>query len=178
MQQESLSFPQAISATQSLMIQITESQLNESQIEQKVTSIIKDKNSGRGFFVAYLTASSKLSETPSQGIINAFKSSISVISELLVKNLAMSSAMVVAHNRDNNIEGAQGSQQVCQRTSNLIQQVDSKLIQDELLELHNTIQSGKGKYQAFFERWNYDAEQQQAIQNTINNVLNQESKND
>ena len=171
--EESLSFPQAIAITQALMIQISDNQLNEFQIEQKITSIIKDKNGGRGFFVAYLTSDGNLADTPSTGIINAFKSSISVVGELLVKNLAMSSAMVVAHSRNNDVESAQNSRQVCLRTSNLIRLVESKLIKDELLELHNTIQSGKGDYQIFLKRWDYDAEQQQAIQNAINNVLSQ-----
>lgn len=170
-----LSFPQAISATQALMIKIASDQLNESQIEQEIISIIKDKNGGRGFFVAYLTSKDNLADAPSEGIIRAFQSSISVVSELLIKNLAMSSAMVVAHNRNNDFDNVQGSQQVCLRTSNLIQQLGSKLVKDELLKLHHTIKSGKGDYQTFIQRWNYDAEQQQAIQNTISNVLNHES---
>lgn len=174
MKEESLSFPQAISATQELMIKMTNDQLNESQIEQEIISIIKDKNGGRGFFAAYLT-SANLADIPSQGIIRAFRSSISVVSELLIKNLAMSSAMVVVHNRNNNFDNIQGSQQVCLRTSNLIQQLKSKLVKDELLELRNTIKSGTGDYQIFLKRWNYDAEQQQAIKNAINNVLKHEN---
>jgi len=172
MKEESLSFPQAISVTQALMIQITDKKLNESQIEQEIISIIKEKSGGRGFLVAFLTSTSNLAEAPSTGVINAFKSSISVVGELLIKNLAMSSAMVVAHSRNDDFESAQSSQQVYLRTSNLIQQIESKLLKDELLELNNTIQSGKGNYQIFLKRWNYDVDQKQAIQNAINNVLN------
>ena len=170
--EKSLSFSQAISVTQTLMEQIANQQLDESQVKEKITSIIKNKNGGRGFFVAYLTSDSTLADNPSEGVLNALKSSSSVICELLVKNLAMSSAMVIAHNRNNDMNSAQGSQQVCRRTTKLIQILESKLIIDELQKLQGNIQGEKGDYQTFLKRWNYDAEQQQAIQNAIFNVLN------
>ena len=56
-------------------------------------------------------------------------------SELLVKNLAMSSAMVIAHRHNHDAENVAGSQRVCQRTGNLIQQLDLQLIDEKLQKL-------------------------------------------
>lgn len=177
MTNQSLSFPQAISTTQDLMSEMNAKQLKESEIKQQVTSIVRDKNGGRGFFVSYLTSDLTLADNPSQGVIDALKSSIEIVSELLVKNLAMSSAMIVAHNRNNDFQSAGGSKKVYQRTSNLIQQIKSDLVEHELQKLRGTIEMGHGDYQSFIERWGYNAQQQQAIKNAIISTLNPEDKN-
>ena len=123
---ESLSFSQALAKTQSLMDKMITNKLSEAEIEQEVSSIVNTKNGGRGFFVAYLTSDMSLADNPTIGVINGLKSSLEVVSELLIKNLAMSSAMVITHNRNNDQNNAEGSQRVCQRTSNLIEQVKSE----------------------------------------------------
>jgi hypothetical protein len=168
---ESLSFPQAIQATQFLMDKINAQQLDEATIEQEVSTIISTKNGGRGFFVAYLTSDLSLPDQPSIGIINGLKSSIEIVSELLVKNLAMSAAMTVTHRRNNDFKNVQGSQKVCQRTTNLIQQIEQDLVKQELTKLKTTITNGKGDYNNFLKRWDYDLEQQNAIQKAIMNVF-------
>ena len=166
-----MSFPQAIEATQSLMAKIAKGELDEKEIEQKVATIVGTKNGGRGFFVAYLTSQMSLADNPSVGIINGLKSSIGVVSELLVKNLAMSSAMEITHTRNNDLDNIKGSQKVYRRTSNLIRQIELNLIEEELEELKITISTGKGDYNDFIERWGYDLEQQQAIKKAITNIL-------
>ena len=170
-QTESLSFPQAIALTQSLMEQIEAGKLSEDEIERQVGSILKNKNGGRGFFVSYFTSDMSLADNPSTGIINGLKSSTELVSELLIKNLAMSSAMIIAHRRNNDLDKAEGSQKVHLRTKNSIQQLNWSENKDRLLELQRTIKTGNGEYQSFLERWNYDAEQQLAIEEAIVNVL-------
>ncbi|MDJ0568851.1 MAG: hypothetical protein QNJ53_07355 [Pleurocapsa sp. MO_192.B19] len=168
---KSLSFSQAIQATQLLMNEMTTNQLSEAEIEQAISSIISTKNGGRGFFVSYLTSDMCLADNPSVGVINGLKSSIEIISELLTKNLAMSSAMIITHTRNNEPNNVEGSQKVYRRTTNLIQQIKSQLVKQELQKLRKAINTRQGHYQNFLERWNYDAEQQQAIQKAINNTL-------
>ena len=170
-QAESLSFPQAIALTQSLMEQIEAGKLNEDEIERQVASILKNKNGGRGFFVSYLTSDMSLADKPSTGVINGLKSSTELVSELLIKNLAMSSAMIVTHNRNKDIDNAEGSQKVNRRTKNLLQQLNCQENKEQLLELKRTIKTGNGKYQNFLKRWGYDAEQHKAIEKAIVNVL-------
>ncbi|MEY2832708.1 MAG: hypothetical protein RLZZ574_1966 [Cyanobacteriota bacterium] len=168
---ESMSFPQAIAATQSLMNQIQSNKLSEVEVQQRVSSILSSKNGGRGFFVAYLTSDMSLADNPSTGVLNGLKSATEISSELLVKNLAMSSAMVITHRHNNDSESVAGSQKVCRRTCNLIQQLNLQLIKKKLREIQNTIENGTGEYQEFIERWDYSPKQKKAIQDSISQLL-------
>ncbi|MDJ0901364.1 MAG: hypothetical protein QNJ55_21410 [Xenococcus sp. MO_188.B8] len=74
----SLSFPEAIAFTQSLMEKITEGKLQETEIQEQVTSLVSSQNGARGFFVTYLTSDSALADNPSPGIIRALQTSLLV----------------------------------------------------------------------------------------------------
>ena len=169
--QKELSFSQALAATQSLMDRINANELSEVEIQQEISLILTTKNGGRGFFVSYLTTDLPLADHPSLGIINGLKSSVEVASELLVKNLAMSSAMTIIHRRNNNLDNVEGSQRVSRRTSNLIQQVKLELVEDQLRKLQHTIEGVSGEYKEFLARWNYDIEQKEAIKKAIISAL-------
>ncbi|MEM7591199.1 MAG: hypothetical protein AAF383_06715 [Cyanobacteria bacterium P01_A01_bin.83] len=169
---ESLSFPQAIAATQSLMDQIDANELSEAEVQQAVSSILSTKNGGRGFFVSYLTSNLSLADNPSLGIIKGLSSAIELSSELLVKNLAMSYAMSISHNRHNDHESEKDSLKVYHRTSNLIHKINSDLIWQELQKLQSTLMGESKKYQSFLERWNYDAEQKRAIEKAVCTMIN------
>jgi hypothetical protein len=162
-----ITFPKAIATSESLMTQIEAEKLTEKEIEGAISSLVSSKPGARGFFVAYLTSDRQSADTPSSGIINALKSSPEIVSELLVKNLAMSAAMAVTHRRDNNEEQAESSERVCRRTANLIQQINLDLINEELKQLQTSVTTNQGNYQQFLEKWGYDSEQKQAIAKAI-----------
>ena len=170
-QTEALSFPQAIAATQTLLDKISANQLSEAEIRQQISSILSTKNGGRGFFAFYLTCELPLADNPSEGAIDGLKSASQVTSELLVKNLAMSSAMTVVHARNSDFDNFEGSQKVARRARHLIQKVDLKEIENELQKLQYTIETEKGEYSNFLSYWNYDREQKRAIQKAIFDVL-------
>ena len=165
------SFPQAIAATQALMEQSANNQLSEAEIQQQISALIKDKSGGRGFFATYLTSELSLADSPSEGVVKGLKSSIAVTTELLVKNLAMSSAMAIVHARNGDLDNLEGSQRVERRTKHLICQVDLQAIATELQKLQQTIATENGEYSAFLNRWGYDTEQKQAIHQAISDVL-------
>jgi hypothetical protein len=167
----SLSFPEAITATQFLMVSMNDRQLDEAEIERAIASVINTKNGARGFFVSYLTSDLTLADNPSLGVINALKTAPEVVGELLVKNLAMSSAMAVTHRRDRDETQAQNSERVTKRTANLIRLVNLDFITAELDKLQTTIVTGEGEYQNFLQRWGYDRTQQEVIQQTITEVF-------
>ena len=171
MNNQSLTFSQAIQATQSLMNKIDSQKIDETEIEQEISAIVNTKSGARGFFVAYLTSDMSLADRPSTGVINGLKAQIKVVSELLVKNLAMSSAMTIFHSRSNDLNNVRGSQKVCQRTSNLIQKINLSITRQELEKLQATIVGNREDYKDFIEHWDYDLEQQQAIQKAILAIL-------
>jgi hypothetical protein len=168
---ESVTFEDAIALTQSFLNNLSAEELDEQEIQTVVTSLVKTENGARGFFVTYLTDDRTLADNPSTGIIEALKSSPEIVDELLVKNLAMSSAMAIAHRRNNDEEAAKGSDSVRQRTANLIKQLQSDLMTNKLKELSKSAATGEGEYQAFLKRWGYDEEQKKVIQKAISDVL-------
>jgi hypothetical protein len=164
---ESVTFEEAINFTQALMAQMEAEKLNDRDIQSAIAALVKSENGARGFFVTYLTSDRELADHPSTGIIRALQSSPNIVSELLVKNIAMSTAMAITHRRNQNEEMARESDRVCTRTVNLIQQLQLAIVSDKLKQLQESITTGAGVYQVFLQRWGYDEEQRQAIQNIV-----------
>jgi len=165
-----VSFEEAKSFTQSLLEEIETGKLSEVETQDGITSLVKSENGARGFFVTYLTGDYELADNPSNAVINALKSAPETVSELLVKNLAMSAAMAVTHRRNNDEEMAKGSERVRQRTVNIIKQVKLDSVSQELSQLQQSLTTGEGSYQAFLQRWGYDTEQKQVIELALSEV--------
>ena len=164
---QSTSFPDAIAKTQALMQQMQELQLSETEIESAIANLVRSQAGARGFFVAYLTGELPLADNPTEGVINGLKSSSATVSDLLVKNVAMSAGMRLTHLRNKDEIAAAGSQQVNDRTINLIQRLQMAEIEAEIRELQSTIIKGEGSYQKFLTRWGYDEEQLEEIKKVI-----------
>jgi hypothetical protein len=176
---ESITFEGAIELTQSLLAEIEAdflrdsyaSRLSEAEIEQAVASLVKTKNGARGFFVTYLTDEGQVADSPSPGAIEALRSAPEIVAELLVKNLAMSSAMVVYHSRHQSEERAAGSARVQGRSRKLIQMLQMPACQTVASEMLADLQNASGEYQEFFERWGYDDEQKLAIRSAVSEAI-------
>lgn len=160
---ETISFEDAIALTQEFMEQIGD--LSEAEKEKIVSALVASENGARGFFVTFLTSDNPLVDQESAGIINGLKSSAEIVSELLVKNVAMSTAMKITHQRNQHEEMAHQSQRVTNRSLYLIEQVSLTEAERKIADLKTTIDRGEGVYQAFLTRWQYDTEQKDAIVN-------------
>jgi len=158
---EAITFEQAIALTQSLLNQLD--QVSETEIQATITTLVSTENGARGFFVTYLTANLPYADQPSDAVIKALQTSPAIVSELLVKNLAMSASMAIAHRRTANEAMAKGSDRVQRRTTVLIQRVQMPEVTQKATQLQASAETGVGEYQAFLERWGYDAEQRQQI---------------
>lgn len=167
----SVSFEEAIALTQLLMAELEQGKLSESELASAVASLVTSENGARGFFVTYLTDSRSLADQPADSVVNALRSSPEVVSELLVKNLAMSTAMILAHTRSQSPDLAQGSERVQRRTAHLIQQTQLAQVQTKIHALLESLASGMGLYQSFLKRWGYDVEQKQAIAQALQRVI-------
>lgn len=163
---KTISFEDAIALTQEFIEQIDD--LSEEQKEKIVSALVASENGARGFFVTFLTSDNPEVERESSGIINGLKTSPEIVSELLVKNVAMSTAMKLTHQRNQQEEMAQQSQRVTKRSLNLIKQLSLTQVEAKIRDLKTTINRGEGVYEQFLTRWQYDTEQQQAIVNIFN----------
>ena len=164
-----ITFENAIQQTQDLLSQIEF--LDTDTITQKITELVSTENGARGFFVTYLTSDLSYTEHPSLEVITALKTSPILVNELLVKNLAMSTAMVVYHRSQGDEANAQGSEKVQEKTGQLIKQLLSQSLGEKLQQLATSLNTGQGEYQAFLERWGYDDCQRQAIAKIIQPFL-------
>jgi hypothetical protein len=165
----SISFENAIQQTQDLLSQIEF--LDAKTITQKFTELVSTENGARVFFVTYLTSDLSHTEYPSLEVITALKTSPIFVNELLVKNLAMSTAMVIYHRSQGDKENAQGSEKVQEKTGQLIKQLLSPALGEKLQQLATSLNTGQGEYQAFLELWGYDNCQRQAIAEIIQPFL-------
>ena len=162
-------FEEAIAFTQSLLEGMESESLTQTDIQEAIASLVQFPNGARGFFVTYLTANSNLPDNPSPAVINALATSPEIVSDLLVKNLAMSSAMVITHLRQDNPTMAQSSRRVTSRTKQLIQLLNQDNLADLLTQLELSVKTKTGKYQDFLKRWGYDPEQLEAILRQLEN---------
>ncbi len=168
---ESVTFEEAIALTQSLMSQMQAGELSESDLFEAIAQLVKTENGARGFFVTYLSSEGTLADNPSPELIQALEASPDTVAELLVKNLAMSSAMGVAHRRNDKEQMAQGSDRVRSRTAHLIEEVNLPQVRELAQQLYKSALTGEGDYKAFLERWHYDAQQRQVICQILKEVI-------
>lgn len=166
---ESVTFEEAIALTQSLMSQIETASPQETT--ETVSQLVKTEKGARGFFATYLTSEGTFADSASPEVIQALQTSPDIVAELLVKNLAMSTATAITHRRDHNEPLAQGSDKVRKRTTRLIEQLELPLVRELALKLRESAVTGAGTYQTFLQTWGYDAEQRQVICQALDRVL-------
>lgn len=167
---QSYSFPEAIAESQKMMQQMSDDRLSEAEIAEVIASLVATQTGARGFFVAYLTDDLPLADNPTEGVIKGLRSSPAIVSDLLVKNVAMSAAMKLTHFRNEDETAAAGSQRVKERSINLIKQLQLTQVESEIKDLQSTIIEGEGHYQEFLARWGYDEEQRSTIYQAISSI--------
>ncbi|PPS42371.1 hypothetical protein [Chroococcidiopsis sp. TS-821] len=166
-----VSFKEAIDLTQLLLEQADARQLPESEVKAVVSDLVRTQNGARGFFVTYLTSDSPVVDRLMHSVVEALRSHPETVAELLVKNVAMSAAQAIYHQRNQAEEMVQSSLRVQQRTQKLIQLLNLTAVTQYAQDLLNTATSGEGSYKDFLNRWGYDTEQRQVICQALQQVL-------
>lgn len=169
---DNVTFEDAIALTQELMGKVENDTISPSQVQETISALVASSNGARGFFVTYLTSDSPLADQPSDPVLTALKTAPELVSELLVKNVAMSTAMAMTHRRQENESMAQGSDRVQRRSIHLIKQLNHELIQQQAQQMRDSALTGKGEAEvAFFQRWGYDDQQRNAIAQALAQVI-------
>lgn len=168
---EGLSFAQSLAITQDLLEQVAVGTLEAAAWVAAIAALVCTENGARGFFVVFLSDERPLSDELLPLVPAALHGSPDVVSPLLIKNLAMSTAMAIAHRRNQDEPSAQGSDQVRSRTATLIRALNSPQLQEQAQQLVVGIETETGPYQDFLVRWGYDNEQKQAMRQALECVL-------
>ncbi|MCT7949154.1 hypothetical protein NG798_05085 [Ancylothrix sp. C2] len=164
---ENISFEEAIEVTQSLLAEMASGELAPASVKSLISDLVKTENGARGFFVTYLTDDRPVADSASVEVVEALASSEEIVSPLLVKNVAMSAGMAVAHRRNGDEMMEASSQRVTRRSVDLLSRLQFPGASQMARELQESARSGGGEWESFLQRWRYDGEQRQAIEQAL-----------
>jgi hypothetical protein len=162
-----IKFAAAIELTQQFVLQLQDGVLTPEQVQSFVTDLVATQEGARGFFVGYLTHGLAVVDKVHPGIILGLAAHPAVVADLLVKNLAMSTAQNLHFLRENQADMAANSATVAKRSRQLIDALQMPEIKVITQQIIDAIQTGTGDYVEFLERWGYDAEQKGAIEQAL-----------
>ena len=143
-------------------------EISDEVISDRIGELIKTVEGARGFFVVSLSIDCPLMDRFPDALIFQLRSSGEIVVDLTVKNLAMSSAMVITHRENNDIQELQ-SERIKMRCIELLKLLDSNQVKKRLDVLLEATK-GNGKDFKFLNRWSYTTEQIKAISESIYEV--------
>lgn len=141
-------------------------ELSDEVLADRVAELIASRDGARGFFVVSLPAENPLMDRLPDPLLMALRQGGAPVVDLTARNLAMSTAMVLAHGRSGAEEQRQGSARVARRCTDLLRQLDSSLVKSRLETLLDAT-AGRGDDVGFLQRWGYDDEQKSAIAGAV-----------
>lgn len=163
------SFQEAIAQSAEWIALWDKDELSDDVLADLVGQLVQERDGARGFFVVSLTGDSPLMDRLPEVLLHQLRGAGEQVVDLTVKNLAMSTAMSVLHNRNQEANLLDGSLRVQSRSLDLLRQLDSKLVKVRLEKLLRGLE-GHGDDQQFLEKWGYDAEQRNNIKEMIMSV--------
>jgi hypothetical protein len=135
MMASTVNFEQSIQATNELLSQLNGREIDESTATAEVASLIEHPAGARGFLVAYLTGDSPVADEHPHCVLRGLRESNELITELLIKNLVMSAAARVVHERTKDEKLATGSLKVNRRSQELARLVWNSVLAEHLQNL-------------------------------------------
>jgi len=161
-------FKQAMEATMIWCQSWEKNEISDEVIADRIGELIKTVDGARGFFVISLSIDCPLMDRLPDALIFQLRSSGEIVVDLTVKNLAMSSAMVITHRKNNDIQEFQ-SERIKIRCIELLKLLDSNKVKNRLSKLLEATK-GHGPDLEFLQRWGYKDEQINAISESIYEV--------
>ena len=143
-------------------------EISDEVISDRIGELIKTVEGARGFFVVSLSIDCPLMDRFPDALIFQLRSSGEIVVDLTVKNLAMSSAMIITHKKNNDPKRIQ-SERIRIRCIELLKLLDSNQVKKRLDVLLEATK-GKGEDMKFLNKWGYNDEQINAISESIYEV--------
>jgi hypothetical protein len=153
-------------------------ELSDEVLADRVGELVASRDGARGFFVVALAGDAPLMDRLPEPLVLQLRLAGEPVVDLMVRNLAMSTAMVLTHGRSGDLAQQAASERVQSRSQELLRQLDPLAVKQRLEPLlaatHEPgAQAGRAPAEAvtadraFLERWGYDSQQKQAIQAAI-----------
>ena len=142
--------------------------LSDEVLADRIKELLKTKNGTRGFFAYTLsdTDCTLLDKLPSSLIFTFIESGEHIV-EITIKNLFMSSAQILNHQRDKNYHYAERSSNISDRCINLLKALDTKLVTKKINEMLSEIDNMGNSFDKDIK---YSEEQKIFIRDKINKI--------
>ena len=159
------SFTQAINISAQWCKEWGEDLLSEEVLADRVAELIKTKNGLRGFFAYALSDQNcyLLDKLPFSFVFKLQEAGDDVV-EIVVKNLIMSSAQVIAHERDHNIEYKSNSENISERCKSILRVLETKAVTKNINQIMNDLDNLGN---SFDNSKKYDSKQKEFIKHQI-----------
>ena len=161
------SFQQAMEITAAWLQHWENEEMSDEVLADRIGEMVASRDGARGFFVVSMAGDSALMDRLPDAVVGQLRSAGADVVDLSVRNLAMSTAMAVQHRRAGDSTQQAGSERVTARCTELLRQLEPGLVKERLEQLLAAALDNRGEDVAFLEKWGYDAEQKQAIGNSI-----------
>ena len=162
------SFIQSINIAKSWCDDWEDNLVTEEVLADRIKELIKTKNGTRGFFAYALsdTNCTLLDKLPSS-LIFILRERGNYIVEITIKNLFMSSAQILNHQKDKNFVYAERSSNISDRCINLLKELDTKLVTEKInIMLSKLDDMGN----SFNNEIKYSPEQKDFIREKVNEI--------
>ena len=143
-------------------------EISDEVISDRIGELIKTVDGARGFFVVSLSIDCPLMDRFPDALIFQLRSSGEIVVDLTVKNLAMSSAMIITHRNNKDPQEIQ-SERIKIRCIELLKLLDSNQVKKRL-DILLEATKGKGTDVKFLNKWGYNNQQINAISESIYEV--------
>ncbi len=143
-------------------------EISDEVISDRIGELIKTVEGARGFFAVSLSLDCPLMDRFPDPLIFQLRSAGEIVVDLTVKNLAMSSAMIITHRINKDPQGFQ-SERIKIRCIELLKLLDSTQVKKRLDVLLEATK-GNGTDLKFLKKWGYNDEQINAISESIYEV--------
>jgi len=155
-------FQQAMEITAQWLSLWENGELSDEVLADRVAELVASRDGARGFFVVSLAGDCPLMDRLPEALLVQLRLAGVGVVDLSARNLAMSTAMALHHQRAS--DGAQqaASERVQTRCTELLRSLDPAAVKARLETLLEATR-GAGDDVAFLDRWGYDAAQRAAI---------------
>ena len=159
-------FQQAMEITAQWLALWENGELSDEVLSDRVAELVASRDGARGFFVVSLAGDSPLMDRLPDPVVLALRQAGDGVVDLSARNLAMSTAMALHHQRNGDAGQQGGSERVQLRCTELLRLLEPVPVKERLETLLEAT-DGRGEDVAFLDRWGYDADQRAAIADAV-----------
>ena len=159
------SFTQAINISAQWCKEWEDDLLSEEVLADRISELIKTRNGIRGFFAYALSDRDcyLFDKLPSSIVFKLTEGGEEVV-EIVLKNLIMSSAQIIMHQRQNNIDYKLTSENISERCKGILRLLETKLVTNKINEIIKDLDSLGN---SFDNSVKYDHQQKEFIKQQI-----------